>query len=293
MTLWRIASGATAGLISRAVPTTLSVWSARRLDTPATGTSASPTRCSATVQSISRGLGGVGFVGHLEVVWELPVVREFFERLASFARVIVWDKREQGLSDRLGKPPTLEEGMDDLGAVLDAAGSERAALFGISEGGPLSILYAASFPERVTHLVLYGTYARITWADDYPEGLPSELLDRFLEQIGTEWGGPVALKLWAPGAADDEEFVSWWAHLLRSGTSPRAASDLIRMYHQIDVRPALPAVTAPAIVLHRVGDRVALVGWGRALAAAMPSARYIELEGADHLVFLGDADTIP
>ena len=236
--------------------------------------------------------GGLGFVGHLEVVWELPVVREFFERLASFARVIVWDKREQGLSDRLGKPPTLEEGMDDLGAVLDAAGSERAALFGISEGGPLSILYAASFPERVTHLVLYGTYARITWADDYPEGLPSELLDRFLEQIGTEWGGPVALKLWAPGAADDEEFVSWWAHLLRSGTSPRAASDLIRMYHQIDVRPALPAVTAPAIVLHRVGDRVALVGWGRALAAAMPSARYIELEGADHLVFLGDADTI-
>jgi class 3 adenylate cyclase len=233
-----------------------------------------------------------GFVGHLEVVWELPLVREFFERLASFARVIVWDKREQGLSDRLGQPPTLEQGMDDLGAVLDAAGSERAALFGISEGGPLSVLYAASFPERVSHLVLYGTYTRVTRAADYPEGVSRRTMDRFLEQIGNEWGGPVALDLWAPSKAHDEEFVSWWAHLLRSGTSPRAADALIRMYYDIDVRPALPAVTAPAIVLNRAGDRVALPSWGRALAAGMPNARYVELEGADHLVFVGDTDAI-
>jgi pimeloyl-ACP methyl ester carboxylesterase len=233
-----------------------------------------------------------GFVSHLEVAFEHPSVRRFFDRLASFGRVIFWDKREQGLSDRLGQPPTLEQGMDDLAAVLDAARSERAVLFGISEGGPLSVLYAASFPERVTHLVLYGTYARLTRAADYPEGLPREALDRFLRRIGTDWGGPVGIELWAPTAVGDEDFAAWWAHLLRSGTSPRAAAALIGMYYELDVRAALPTITAPALVLHRARDRVTPAAWGRALASLLPNARYVEFEGADHVPFVGDQDAI-
>jgi pimeloyl-ACP methyl ester carboxylesterase len=139
-----------------------------------------------------------GFVSHLEIAWEAEPVRRFFERLASFARVIVWDKREQGLSDRLGQPPTLEQGMDDLATVMDAAGSERAALFGISEGGPMAALFAATFPERVSHLVLYGTYAKVTRSDDHPAGIPREGLERWIEGIGSGWGGPVGLEVFAP-----------------------------------------------------------------------------------------------
>ncbi len=233
-----------------------------------------------------------GFVSHLEVAWESRLVRSFFERLASFSRVIVWDKREQGLSDRLGQPPTLEQGMDDLRAVMDATGSERAALFGVSEGGPMSILFAASFPERVTHLVLYGTYARITQSDDYPVGVPRERLERWLDRTIAQWGGPAGIGLFMPSLAEDEESASWWAHLLRSGTSPRAALELMKMYLELDVRPALPAITAPALVLQRAGDRVAPAPFGRALAEMLPGARYVELPGADHAWFAGDQDEV-
>jgi class 3 adenylate cyclase len=233
-----------------------------------------------------------GFVGHLEVAWEAPLVRRFFERLASFARVIVWDKREQGLSDRLGQPPTLEQGMDDLGAVLEAVGSERTALFGISEGGPLSVLYAASFPKRVTHLILYGTYAKLTRSPDHPTGVPREVFDRWLEESVAGWGGPVGLELWAPSAADDSEFGDWWARLLRSGTSPGAALALMRMYLDIDVRPALATITAPSLVIHRRDDRVISAAMGRGLAERIPGARLVEVDGADHLVFVGDQDSI-
>jgi class 3 adenylate cyclase len=233
-----------------------------------------------------------GFVGHLEVFWEARPVRRFFERLASFSRLVLWDKREQGLSDRLGQPPTLEQGMDDLAAVLDAVGSERTALFGISEGGPMSVLYAASFPERVSHLVLYGTYARLTRSDDYPAGVPRDRFERWLETTASGWGGPVGVELFAPNVADDEEMLAWWARLLRSGTSPRAAVALMRMYSDLDVRPALPAIAAPTLLIHRIDDRLIPVSHARALAALMPHARYVELEGADHLAFAGDQDAI-
>ena len=233
-----------------------------------------------------------GFVGHLEVFWEARPVRRFFERLASFSRLVLWDKREQGLSHRLGQPPTLEQGMDDLAAVLDAVGSERTALFGISEGGPMSVLYAASFPDRVSHLVLYGTYARVTRSDDYPAGVPRDMFERWLETTASGWGGPVGLELFAPSVADDEEMLAWWARLLRSGTSPRAAVALMRMYSDLDVRPALPAITAPTLLLQRIDDRLIPASHGRALAALMPDARYVELKGADHLAFAGDQDAI-
>ena len=233
-----------------------------------------------------------GFVSHLEVSWEWPPARQFFERLAGFSRVVTWDKREQGLSDRLGQPPTLEQGMDDLRAVMDAAEVSSAALFGVSEGGPMSILFAASFPERVTHLILYGTYARITRTDDYPVGTPRDRMERWLERTTSEWGGPVGVGLFAPSLVHDEEFTAWWAHLLRSGTSPRAAVALMRMYLDLDVRPALPAITAPTLVIQRTGDRVAPVSFGRNLSALLPSARYVEQPGDDHLFLAGDQDAL-
>jgi class 3 adenylate cyclase len=231
-----------------------------------------------------------GFVSHLEVLWESPIVRSFLERLAGFARVILWDKREQGLSDRLGQPPTLEQGMDDLRTVMDAAGSPRAALMGASEGGPMSILFAASFPERVSHLILYGAYSRLTRADDYPVGYPRDRLDRRLETMVAHWGEAVGMEMFMPSLADDEEVAAWWRRLLRSGTSPGAALALMKMYLDMDVRPALAAITAPTLILQRQEDRVAPVAFGRSLADTIPGARYVELSGADHAWFAGDQD---
>jgi class 3 adenylate cyclase len=233
-----------------------------------------------------------GFVSHLEIAMEVAPVIRFFDRLASFSRVVVWDKREQGLSDRLGQPPTLEEGMEDLGAVMDAAGAERAALFGISEGGPMAAMFAATFPDRVSHLVLYGTYAKMTWAEDHPAGVPRDRLEPWLAKTVAQWGGPVGLQAFAPSAANDEELLSWWTRLLRSGTSPRAAGELMRMYLDIDVRPVLEAISAPTLLLHRAGDRLIPVAQGRAMAALIPHARYVELEGPDHAPFFGQTDPL-
>jgi class 3 adenylate cyclase len=233
-----------------------------------------------------------GFVGHLELYWDAPLVGRFFRRLASFSRVIVWDKREQGLSDRLGQPPTLEETSGDLGSVLEAAGSERAALLGMSEGGPASLMFAASFPERVSHLVLYGTYARLTQSADYPVGIPRHAFERWIETTSASWGGRAGVELWAPGEAENEELVGWWAKVLRSGTSPRAAAALMRMYLDIDVRGVLSAINVPTLVLHRTGDRMVRPPNAQALADLIPGSRYVELEGEDHLFFAGDQDAL-
>jgi class 3 adenylate cyclase len=233
-----------------------------------------------------------GFVSHVELIWEDPTIAHFLRRLTSFARLIVFDKRGQGLSDRPGRPATLEESMDDLGAVLDAAGSERAAVFGISEGGPMSALFAASYPERVGALVLYGTWARMLKAPNHPQGIEPERLDRLRDIFRDEWGGPAAAGIWAPSAAEDPAFRRWWARLLRQGTSPTGALDLIDLYREIDVRAVLPTISAPTLVLHRGGDRVVKERQGRYLAEQIPGARYVALEGADHLVWIGDQDAI-
>src|SRR4051794_10798006 len=164
-----------------------------------------------------------GFVSHVELLWEEPTVARFLRRLTSFARLLVFDKRGQGLSDRPGRPPTLEESMDDLRAAIEAAGFERPALFGVSEGGPMSALYAATYPDQVAGLVLFGTFARMVETDGFRHGISDEQLDRWGAVVRREWGGSVGLNIWAPSRVGDREFERWWARLLRQGTSPAGA----------------------------------------------------------------------
>jgi class 3 adenylate cyclase len=224
-----------------------------------------------------------GFVFHVEAVWEEPPFRRFFERLGSFARVAMFDKRGQGLSDRLGEPPTLEQTMDDAIAVMDAAGMEHPALLGVSEGGPATILTAATHPDRVGALILYGTYARVAQSESYPDGIPASLIEDFATLIDMRWGDPIAPALFAPSLLDDREFLDSWARFLRRGTSPRGAKELMRLYLQIDVRDVLPAISAPTLVIHRKGDRLTPLAGAKYLAERIPGARLVELPGDDHI----------
>jgi class 3 adenylate cyclase len=233
-----------------------------------------------------------GFVSHVELLAEEPGVARFFRRLGSFSRMAVFDKRGQGLSDRPGRPPTLEESMDDLKAVIEAAGFERPALFGISEGGPMSALYAATYPTRVAGLILFGTFARMVAAPDFPHGITDEALDRWGGVVRRDWGGPVGLGIWAPSRVGDPAFERWWARLLRQGTSPAGAIALMDLYREMDVRRILPTIDAPTLVLHRGGDRMVAAAQGRYIAEEIPNARYVELAGEDHLPFAGDLDVV-
>jgi pimeloyl-ACP methyl ester carboxylesterase len=233
-----------------------------------------------------------GFVSHVEHFWEESKAARFLRRLASFSRVVVFDKRGQGLSDRPGRPPTLEDSMDDLKAVMEAAGCERPAIFGISEGGPMSALFAATYPDRVSSLILYGTYARVLEAPDFPHGTPEKELDDFFEVMMEGWGGPVGMDFWAPSLEGDPEFERWWARLLRQGTSPAGALALLDLYREIDMRPILPTIRVPSLILHRRGDRLVPVGQSQFLAEQIPGARYVELSGDEHLVTVGDQDAL-
>ena len=226
-----------------------------------------------------------GFVSHLEYQWEHPGSARLFERLGSFSRLICFDKRGTGLSDRVGDIPTLEQRMDDVRAVMDAVGSERAALFGISEGGPMSLLFAATYPERTSALALYGSYARRSWASDHPFGRTAEEMGGVIEAMERDWGGPVGVELWAPSLVADERFLHWWANYLRLAASPGAAITVMRMNMEIDVRHVLPSVHVPTLIVHRTGDRVISVDQGRYLAAHIQGARLAELSGDDHLPY--------
>jgi class 3 adenylate cyclase/alpha-beta hydrolase superfamily lysophospholipase len=229
-----------------------------------------------------------GFVSHVEILWELPLWRRLLDRLSSFARVVIFDKREQGLSDRTGAPPTLEDIAGDLGAVMAAAGSERATIVGLSEGGPAALLFAASHPQRVSGLALVGSYARLSRAPDNPLGVPAGQLRGFVEGVVREWGGPAALSLWfGTEAAADPALAEWWARLLRAGTSPGGARALLRLYEELDARPALSSISAPTLVVHGRDDALVPAGLGRAVADAIPGARYLELPGP-HLPFAVD-----
>lgn len=233
-----------------------------------------------------------GFVSHVELLWDEPAEARFLRRLASFSRLIVFDKRGQGLSDRPADPPTLEDSMGDLRAVMEAAGCDRPAIFGISEGGPMSILFAATYPDQISSLVLYGTHARMMQAPDFPWGIPEDALDRWGEMIRREWGNPIGVRHWAPSVEGDPEFERWWARLLRQGTSPAGAIALVDLYREIDVRAILPTIQVPTLILHRVDDKIVPVRQGQYLAERIPDARYVELRGDDHLPTVGDQDAL-
>jgi class 3 adenylate cyclase len=226
-----------------------------------------------------------GFVSHLDIDWDGPGNSHFLRRLASFSRLIRFDKRGTGLSDRPGGLPDLETRMDDVRAVMDAVGSERAALLGYSEGGPMSVLFAATYPERTAALVLYGTYAkRHEPDDDYPWVATREERLAYADEIERGWGEEADLGTMAPNA--DESLVRWWRARARASASPGAAKALILMNSQIDVRDVLPAVQAPTLVLHRAGDRDSRLEEGRYIADRIPGARFVELEGEDHVPFI-------
>lgn len=232
-----------------------------------------------------------GFFSHLELQWEQARYASFFRRLASFCRVIRFDKRGTGLSDRVGALPTLEERMDDARAVMDAVGSTRAALLGFSEGGPMSILFAATYPERSTALILYGSFARSAWAPDYSWGLTAEDLDASLKRLEENWGKGKSIDRFMPSLAGDDELRKLVARTERAGASPGAIQTLVRMNHAIDVRPVLASINVPTLVLHRRQDAIK-VEHGRYLARHIPSAKYVELEGVDHNPWVGDANAI-
>jgi class 3 adenylate cyclase len=232
-----------------------------------------------------------GFVSHLEADWDSALRARFIERLGSFSRLIRFDKRGTGLSDRVAIP-TLEERMDDVRAVMDAAGSERATLFGISEGGPMSLLFAATYPARTTALVIYGSYARRLRAPDHPFGRTQAEWDDVVRRLEREWGGPVAIDLWAPSRVHDERFREGWAAYLRLAASPGAATAVMRMNGEIDVRHVLPVIRVPTLILHRTGDRVTSIDQARVMAERIGGAKFVELAGEDHVATAGDFDAI-
>lgn len=232
-----------------------------------------------------------GFLSHLDADWDNPVVSRLLKRIETFCRLIRFDKRGTGLSDRV-RIPTLEERMDDVRAVMDAAGSQKAALFGYSEGGPMSILFSATYPERTTALMIYGSYARRVRSPDHPCGMSPEEFDAFTARLEREWGGPAAIDVFAPGRAADPVARQGFGNYLRISGSPGAMMEIMRMNREIDIRPVLPAVRVPTLVLHRTGDRLTHVDQGRYLAAHIPGARLRELEGEDHVWSAGDGNAV-
>lgn len=236
----------------------------------------------------------VPVVSNLEILWESPPYDAFLRGLSAFSRLIVVDRRGAGVSDRYSPDdlPPLEDLVDDLLAVLDAVGSERAVLFGYSDTGALCAMLAAACPERVSGLVLYAVAARGTQAPDYPWQWSEEEWQRYLDATVVGWGtkrhAAETLPLFAPSFAGDARQLAWWTRLQRVGSSPGAQLAQERVFREMDIRRLLPAVGVPALVLHRVDDEVEPVGAGRYVAKAIPGARYVELDGADHWPWAGD-----
>jgi pimeloyl-ACP methyl ester carboxylesterase len=236
-----------------------------------------------------------GFVSHVEHFWEDPSLARFLSRLASFSRLVFFDKRGTGLSDRVSEAgvPTLEERMDDVRAVMDAVGFERAAIFAPSDAGSMAILFAATYPERTTALVLYGTFAAGAKEPGYPWGGTPDEWDAAAERWREQWGRVVfALERFAPSKVGDERYKEWFGRLERLGASPGAAAMLARMNGDIDVRHVLPLISVPTLVLHRRGELVVFVDEGRFIAEHIPGAKFVELDGVDHWPWLGDADSV-
>ena len=235
-----------------------------------------------------------GFVSNVEAIWSSPARARLLERLAGFCRLILFDKRGTGMSDRGSQIFTLEQRMEDVQAVMDAAGSGRAALFGFSEGGPMSFLFAASHPQRTRALLLYGSYAKRSWAPDYPWGWKDDKWDVVLGNIERNWGTPegVDLNMWAPSLAADPQLAAGATAYFRAAASPGAALAVMRMNREIDVRAILPSVRVPTLILHRVGERVIDIENARYMARSIPGAKLVELPGIDHMMWVGDIEPL-
>jgi len=237
-----------------------------------------------------------GFVSNLELTWDWPPLGAFYRAFAASARVILFDKRGTGLSDRVRLMPSTEERMDDLRAVMDASRCRRAAVVGVSEGAPLAVSFAVEHPERVTTLILYAPLPKATQAPDYPWAKPAAWWEDVAAYFERAWGSPEYLSTdvaWrAPSERENEAFVRWWGAYRRLGASPGAAADLTRMNAQIDVRDLLPQIRVPTLVMTRDRDRVISVDHARYVADRIPGATYLELPGEDHLPFVGDAAAV-
>jgi pimeloyl-ACP methyl ester carboxylesterase len=233
-----------------------------------------------------------GWTSHVEYQWELPATARAFHRMSSFSRLILFDKRGTGLSDRVPEVnlPTLEQRMDDVRAVMDAVGSERAALFGASEGGPMCMLFAATYPERTAALILYGSFPVRTWSPDYPWAMTAEQQATFEEMVRADWGKGADSAIRIPSA--DERFAQQFATLCRLSASPGAALALLRMNFEIDVRAILSTLRVPTLILHRAHDMRVDVRNSHYLARHIAGAKYVELPGVDHYMWLGGDDPV-
>jgi pimeloyl-ACP methyl ester carboxylesterase/class 3 adenylate cyclase len=236
-----------------------------------------------------------GYISHVEVAWESPPLAAFYRRLASFCRLILFDKRGTGLSDRVPEDrlPTLEQRMDDVRAVMEAVGSERAALLGASEAGPMCLLFAATYPERTLGLLLWGCFARYDWRQGFiGRYWGGDTVEDALDRLEREWGDGGDLAAMAPSVAGDDAARRAWGRAQRLTATPTAARALLRMMLDVDVRPLLPAIRVPVVILHRVGDIAVDVTHSRYMAEHIPGARYVEFPGSDHLPWIGDTEPV-
>jgi pimeloyl-ACP methyl ester carboxylesterase len=233
-----------------------------------------------------------GFVSHVERVWEEPRCRTFLSTLAEMGRLILLDRRGIGLSDRVGFRPSVDATVQDIGTVLNAAGSRRVVLFGASEGGPACIKYAADCPDRVAGLILFASLAKGSATPDYPHALQAGQYDMWLRRLVAAWGGPAGIETFAPSLSGDLQARVWWAGLLRAASSPGAIKGVLEALRDTDVRHVLGRISAPTLVLHRRDDRAVRIGAGRHLASHIAQARFVELDGADHWAFAGDQQPV-
>lgn len=226
-----------------------------------------------------------GTISHVELLWTVPVYQHLVNRLSAFARVIVFDRPGQGLSDRVSQL-TLEDRIGDVRTIMDTVGSARATLYGWSEGGQMSMMFAASHPERTASLILYGTYASL----QQESWLTASQFEWFLQTLSSRWGEGVLPRLYAPSIADDKSMVEWFARIERASASPGSMLALFRANYDTDVRSILATIRVPTLILHRAGDKTVRIAAGRYLAEHIPGARFIELPGIDHHVL--DRDTM-